>query len=451
MAKIRVKNFGPIRGGLTENDGWMEVTKVTVFIGNQGSGKSTIAKLISTFSWLEKAMVKGEVSKEQYTLNHFKERLAYQNIAEYLIDKEEQRSEIEYRGEALHFHLVNNEISLALDEELLFDSPKIMYVPSDRNLISAVDNIRTLTGLPRTIYTFADEFFKAVDKIEKECILPINAVEFEYDTFTEKAFIKEQDYKLKLSSASSGFQALVPLYIVSSYLSKLVKEVQDKRDLDFFFDSDYFSLNDKKRIQKEIELSFQKRLVRSVTDDVKNRTNTDGNKLDLDDIEIKKIIDLSIIDRLSELTEKTLKKYIYSYFFNIVEEPEQNLYPTSQRNIVNSLVEFANDLPKNKLVLTTHSPYLINYLTLAIKAQQVVSLFEEGDEKLQQVFEIVPAKSLLFGVDVRVYELSEEGSIFRLETYQGMPSDENWLNKELEEFNDLFMDLLEIENKNRHA
>lgn len=49
----RVKNFGPIRGGLTENDGWIEVTKVTVFIGNQGSGKSTIAKLISTFAWLE--------------------------------------------------------------------------------------------------------------------------------------------------------------------------------------------------------------------------------------------------------------------------------------------------------------------------------------------------------------------------------------------------------------
>jgi len=34
----------------------MDVKKVTVFIGNQGSGKSTVAKLISSFSWIEKAL-----------------------------------------------------------------------------------------------------------------------------------------------------------------------------------------------------------------------------------------------------------------------------------------------------------------------------------------------------------------------------------------------------------
>ena len=43
MSKIRVKNFGPIKGGYQENDGWLDVKKVTLFIGNQGSGKSTIA------------------------------------------------------------------------------------------------------------------------------------------------------------------------------------------------------------------------------------------------------------------------------------------------------------------------------------------------------------------------------------------------------------------------
>ena len=56
MSKIRIKNFGPIKEGYQENDGWLDVKKVTVFIGNQGSGKSTVAKLISTFSWIEKAL-----------------------------------------------------------------------------------------------------------------------------------------------------------------------------------------------------------------------------------------------------------------------------------------------------------------------------------------------------------------------------------------------------------
>jgi ABC-type polysaccharide/polyol phosphate transport system ATPase subunit len=50
MSRIRIKNFGPIKGDHLENDGWLDVAKVTVFIGNQGTGKSTVAKLISTFT-----------------------------------------------------------------------------------------------------------------------------------------------------------------------------------------------------------------------------------------------------------------------------------------------------------------------------------------------------------------------------------------------------------------
>ena len=51
MSRIKIKNFGPIKEGCTENDGWIDIKKVTLFIGNQGSGKSTVAKLISTLTW----------------------------------------------------------------------------------------------------------------------------------------------------------------------------------------------------------------------------------------------------------------------------------------------------------------------------------------------------------------------------------------------------------------
>jgi len=64
MNKIRIKNFGPIKEGYLENDGWMDIKKVTVFIGSQGSGKSTVAKLFSTLSWLEKDMTRGITTLE---------------------------------------------------------------------------------------------------------------------------------------------------------------------------------------------------------------------------------------------------------------------------------------------------------------------------------------------------------------------------------------------------
>ncbi|MBO4372301.1 MAG: AAA family ATPase, partial [Bacteroidales bacterium] len=52
---------------------------------------------------------------------------------------------------------------------------------------------------------------------------------------------------------------------------------------------------------------------------------------------------------------------------NIIEEPEQNLFPSSQRKMLNALLEFNNSVEENQLIITTHSPYIINYLMLAIK------------------------------------------------------------------------------------
>lgn len=54
MPKLKIKNFGPIREGFLENDGFFELKKVSIFIGNQGTGKSTIAKLVSTFLTIER-------------------------------------------------------------------------------------------------------------------------------------------------------------------------------------------------------------------------------------------------------------------------------------------------------------------------------------------------------------------------------------------------------------
>ena len=44
----------------------VDINKVTVFIGSQGSGKSTVAKLISTFMWIEKALVRGDYNKKWF-------------------------------------------------------------------------------------------------------------------------------------------------------------------------------------------------------------------------------------------------------------------------------------------------------------------------------------------------------------------------------------------------
>jgi len=94
MSNITIRNFGAIK----KHSDPIEIKKVTFFIGNQGSGKSTIAKLIATFMWIEKALVRGDYDKKWFRRkNRFKNTfLPYHRIENYL----KENTFIRYEGEA---------------------------------------------------------------------------------------------------------------------------------------------------------------------------------------------------------------------------------------------------------------------------------------------------------------------------------------------------------------
>jgi hypothetical protein len=128
-----------------------------------------------------------------------------------------------------------------------------------------------------------------------------------------------------------------------------------------------------------------------------------------------------------------------------VEEPEQNLFPSSQRNLLNELLRYVNANDGNRLIMTTHSPYLINYMTLAVKANMVKAAISKEDSKIK-LYNIVPLESTVNAYDLVIYELDErDGTIKKLPDYIGLPSDENYLNNSLEDSNELFAQLQEIE------
>ena len=408
MSKIRIKNFGPIKNGLLDNDGWIEIKRVTVFIGTQGSGKSTVAKLISTLTWIEKALVRGDFTF--LTQEEFKIHSSYQNIGSYFKDT----TEIEYYGKAfvIRYDSKNENVFIERNPMNGYSFPKIMYVPAERNLVGSVRNVRNLKGLPSTLYTFADEYFDALDEIDSLdgiVDIPINNAQLEYEKFSNIVRIKGKDYTVNLSEASSGFQSFVPLYMVSSYL---VDSLSKKRD----HSTKYFSLEEERNLFLQVQEIMNDS---TLSEDVKRA-------------------------QLQLLSAQR----IYSAFVNIVEEPEQNLFPTSQREVLNTLVRFSNQNDNNKLVITTHSPYLLNYLTLAVKAQSLLERSTKSDAVVRKIHQIVPINSVLNGEDLVVYEMDEaEGSISQLEDYHGMPSDDNKLNDRLGETNELFARLLEIQQK----
>lgn len=407
MSRIKIKNFGPIKDSTSLDDGWIEIKKVTMFMGNQGSGKSTVAKLISTFSWMEKVLTRGDFKEKEFTANRFKNKYCgYHRITNYFI---KDKTEISYQGDSYHFTYTQRgefQINRVANGMNVYPLPQIMYVPAERNFISMVNKPNLIKDLPDALLTFLSEYDKAKDSIKGTFALPINHASLEYNKQNDIIFVKGEGYRVRLMESSSGFQSIVPLYLVSQYLSGSVKEQANK--------STKMSSDEAKRFEKEVSNIWE---------------NANLS-------EEQRRIALSILS----------SKFNKSAFINIVEEPEQNLFPSSQWEMMQSLLAFNNSLEANKLIITTHSPYLINGLTIAVKAGILKEKAASNDVAQEMINAIYPIESSIMPNDIAIYEFNEEsGSISLLETYQGLPSDDNFLNSMLEITNDKFADLLEIQ------
>lgn len=422
MSQIKVKNFGPIKSGFAENNGFIDIRKITVFIGNQGTGKSSIAKLISTLSWLEKQLYRRNLEIKYVTnYNRFvKTYCNYHNLKNYFLPE----TEIKYVGNAFYFSFEDGKLNInPIEPTLLYNIfitnnspkeyivPKIMYVPAERNFFSVVKEAEKVKGLPQSLSTFFEELERSQQELSESLTLPVGDIKLEFDQKNNTLNIIGSDYKLNISESSSGFQSFIPLFLVSRNIALSIGQNKDSS-------------------QNELSGEEQQRLK----------------------IEIERILSN---DNLSEEVKKAAlevlsSKYKNECFLNIVEEIEQNLFPKSQKDVLYKLLEFANLTEGNTLILTTHSPYIINYLTLAIKGYQVLQkIIDLPNSNLlkEQLENIVPQVSCVCDEDSIVYELTETGEIIKLSTYEGLPTDENYLNSFLAETNNLFDDLLEIEEQ----
>jgi predicted ATPase len=408
MSQMKIQNFGPIKQGYTESGGFFDIKKVSVFIGNQGTGKSIIAKLIAAFTWIEKALVRGDYDRKWFERKGRvrKPFLGYHRLENYNFDD----AVIEYRGEAYSF--VYKDDILKIDETNgNYELPQIMYVPAERNFISYVKTPKELKISSASLLDFLAEFDNAKLNMKQAVTLPINNVDLEYDRLNDILNLRSQDYKIKLMDASSGFQSFVPLYLVSDYLANSVGIQGESK-------GNIMTVEERNRYKKGIE------------DIWKNENLTDEQR--------------SIA--LSTLTSRFNK----SVFVNIVEEPEQNLFPNSQRTGLTSLIKLNNMCHGNKLLLTTHSPYIINFLCIAIQAdilKNKINTAKNKQELLEKLEKVMPAKATISANDVAVYQLNDEGIFSALSTEYDIPSDNNYLNDFLKEGNELFDALLEIEEE----
>ena len=400
MRNIEIHNFGPIK------EGYVRIKKATVFMGNQGSGKSTAAKLVSTFAWIEKYLFRyGATMKhpEQKLKSDFKKYLEYHRIDSYL----NSNSNIIYYGDFCRIEYKDGilNVSKTGNNYLL---PKITYFPAERNFVSSIKKSKESNGFKlwsQSLQEFKEMFQEAKASLKngETIILPISGATMEYNKLNDILYIKGDGYRIPLSDAASGFQSSVPMFVVADFLSKITEREQ------------------------EMDSTERELFIQQSTDIINNPHYTQEQKNIL----------------LSRLAGGINIQSV----FNIIEEPEQNLFPSSQRNMLFELLRFNNKLSDNSMIITTHSPYIVGNMTLAIKASELYGKISDNDVK-QKVANIVPEASSIKAADVAVYEFDDKTrTISELEHQNGIPSDQDYLNNALGDTNDLFSDLLDLEDE----
>ena len=360
--RLIVKSFGPVK------DLDIIFRKVTLFIGDQGTGKSCVAKLFSTFKWLEKVL-----SQKKYKLSYFEQYNRFKTMlcAYHRIDSfiDNGNPYIKFEGELYDFLYENGHFSVIDKKQEIKGISKVMYVPAERSIVSVAENkSKLLKELPYSSETFSDEFVNAKNFFQSGYNLPFEGLRFEYDSLNDTGWIQGTNYKVRLTNASSGIQSSLPMCIVSEFLSS---KISDKEEI---------------KLSKEEKDKLEKR----IAEIMQNEEFSDSIK----DMMIRQ---LSYANR-------------YNQFINIVEEPELNLFPRSQMEVLFSLISNNASAEENMLVFTTHSPYslaIINTMIMGAKAYANAT-----EEQRGQIEAILPVKYQINENEIAAYRLSSSDECY---------------------------------------
>ncbi len=199
MDRLIVKNFGPLK------DIDIELNKINLFIGENGSGKSVLAKLITI---LKNPMANMHMFKSY--------NIEYLNNDTYIkYTANDKTYFMEFNG----FDHSTNDVTLGSDSSA-------QYIPAERNLISLFNKYVTtfITAdipLPKFLLNFSSQYVRAREEIRA---LDFLNVKYKFQSDQERIFYNDKDYLL-LERSSSGIQSALPLYLAVKYFAKKHKGI----------------------------------------------------------------------------------------------------------------------------------------------------------------------------------------------------------------------------------
>ena len=351
MASLHLKSFGPIVDSTK-----IEMTSLMLLIGRQSAGKSTFMKVLCFCRWIEKKiMVSTDDMVNQYThYNRFvKELKQFHRLNDEHFTEE---TELMYDGDhiAIEYKGVNGNAKILRKKSFAENrfNTKLSYIPAERNLVSAIQNVdKTYKATEKDVlFNFIYEWDEAKTPYTSEHPFRLSATGgFSYvNKSGADVLLREDGTETPAFYASSGMQSVMPMDVMANYITG--------------------------RVGHNASLSMHERNEISKTDN--------GH---------------------------SLRRLEYQSAQLFIEEPEQNLYPESQKLVVMSLVRslkkaLEKGTEQSMVVLTTHSPYVMSVVNVLLTAAIVD---EKGlDQRVVDKGCIIPSNA------ISGYYIDEKG-VFR--------------------------------------
>ncbi len=244
MERLIVKNFGPLK------DVDIELNKINLFIGENGSGKSVLAKLVTIFTdknnWDKKILLNqinefniSFVTNKTLIKFNINDKNQYISLEAKTVKFSPSFKLLSQRLEQLNLNKKKidfffNDITELPKElkEKINDYSRInkalssQYIPAERNLISLFNRYVTtfITAdipLPKFLLNFSSEYTRAREEIKS---LNFLNVEYQLKNGQEHIFYTDEE-SLLLEHSSSGIQSALPLYLTVKYFAQKHKSI----------------------------------------------------------------------------------------------------------------------------------------------------------------------------------------------------------------------------------
>ena len=344
MQTIEIRNIGPL-----VETGIIPVSQVMLLIGEQSTGKSTFMKILCFCCWLEKqVMIGGDsiVSKYTHYYRFWNELKKFHHFNdEFLSDS----SYIKYDGSAIQIEMRGKKRNAKIVRKPKFaeirHNLKISFLPSERNLLSSIQNIENLYRSKDVdmLFNYILEWGEA--RLQFGVANPldlffVDKMKYHYDAKNGDVLtLADGHSKIKPYYASSGVQSALPIQVLATYLAGEVGTSAKISPVDYL---------------KQLDLTDSKIDIKVMTSVLKNIQNRSS----------------------------------YKSFHMFIEELEQNLFPKAQFELVKMLVGLLKKMEQKStgytsmVFLTTHSPYVLTALNVMMLAS---AAYEMSPDKVNDL------------------------------------------------------------------